>query len=124
MKGKSQKELRAERLRNALQIKGYETDCDVDLPEYTQSHTTGFIPNASRLIGLCHNRVEDAVIPVWSEYTRHGTGDGSDRSRGSHGGIVMHSSRKRALMALRSEIEMKMAALLADLDDAIVTAED
>ncbi|EIZ1086025.1 hypothetical protein MPI44_004573 [Klebsiella oxytoca] len=88
---------------------------------------TGFDINVSRVIStnFSIHGYSPAVYAAWSEKNAHGTGDGSDkpRRRSSRDGILLYSTKKRALGALRRELEDKFAALLLEIDDAIAEEE-
>ena len=81
---------------------------DLPVPEWGQ-HTEGWI--------VFSDRVEEA----WSESVRHGLG--RDRSRGgSQRGMWLHSTRSRALKALRHQTEMAAAERLRAIDIALRAA--
>lgn len=105
-----------ERLKTALALRF--TDApegrDVPKPECGSGATSGWLGNP-------HSRT---VGPHWSEYGSHGTGPVRDsRYCGSQNGIALHSTKLRALKAMRREVERACAKELRAIDIQIEEEE-
>jgi hypothetical protein len=88
---------------------------DVDPPTASGDETCGWITNAYTA----------TVSPAWSGVVCHGIGVFSRkeaRSSGSQRSVCLHSTKLRALQALRHEMECKFAAALAAVDKQIEDA--
>lgn len=75
-------------------------------------------PNSGYISGWNYHYygLEGRVSKMWSEKWGHGNGDGSNRNNGSREGINLYSTKLLALKALRSEMELKFAEKLLDID--------
>lgn len=110
----------------SLRFSDYPTCHDLDARSSVSGLVVGFAINTSRAytMGSIFS-YSPAVYTAWSERNSHGSGDGSDdnRRRSSQGAVPLYSTKKRALGALRRELEDKFAALLLQIDDAIAEEE-
>lgn len=106
----------------SLRFSDYPTSTDLDAKSSDTGLVAGFDFNVSRVFSMGSiNSYSPAVYAAWSERNSHGTGDGSPETRrhSSQGGTLLYSTRKRALGALRRELEDRFASLLLQIDDAI-----
>lgn len=80
--------------------------------------------------GFIFNTYNLKVEPAWSNSVIHGRGYASEaehratRGSASQRGIAMHSTRLRALRALRHSLEVEAAARLMEVDRMIEAEED
>ncbi|EQB4766639.1 hypothetical protein ACYKV1_005985, partial [Klebsiella oxytoca] len=126
MTKKEQTEFEKARSYRSLRFSDYPTSTDLDAKSSDSGLIVGFAINVSRVFSMgTISSYSPAVYAAWSERNAHGTGDGSPetRRRSSQGGIPLYSTRRRALGALRRELEDRFASLLLEIDDAIA-AED
>lgn len=127
MNKKEQIEFDIARSYRSLRFSDYPTSPDLDAKSSDAGLVVGFGINISRVFSLgTIGSYNPAVYPAWSERNRHGVGDGSPESlkRGSRDDVPLYSTRKRALGALRRELEDKFARLLLEIDDAIAAEEN
>lgn len=122
MNKKEQAEFDKARSYRSLRFSDYPTGTDLDVKSSDAGLVVGFGINASRVFSMgMIGSYNPAVYQAWSERNRHGFGDGSPESRknGSRDDVPLYSTRKRALGALRRELEDKFASILLEIDDAI-----
>ncbi|MBQ0600757.1 hypothetical protein J7S78_13240 [Klebsiella oxytoca] len=122
MTKKEQAEFDKARSYRSLRFSNYPTSTDLDAKSSDNGLVVGFDINVSRVFSMGSiSSYSPAVYAAWSERNSHGTGDGSPETRrhSSQGGIPLYSTRKRALGALRRELEDRFASLLLQIDDAI-----
>ncbi|EOU3063366.1 TPA: hypothetical protein ACQQX6_004305 [Yersinia enterocolitica] len=104
-----------ERLKNESQVNRalrWSDYCELkDVPP-PSSQSTGM----DRTQGYTFNAHNSVVTPMWSTSISHGT---IGSKNGSQRGIALYSTRKKALMALRRELERLFAEKLAYVDNEI-----
>ena len=94
---------------------GAEIAPDVPVPEVFASGTAGWMASPARMMGHYDSPSESVEA---MESTSGGHGRAGSQSR-SQGGIALHSSRLRALRALRHGMEVLFARKLAAVDEEI-----
>lgn len=98
-----------------------------DVPAHTgPGFSTGYSVNVHRVLNSGLSHIHDAVRLSWSSAGNHGDGNGSPETRraGSREAIPLHSTKRRALGALRRELEDRFARTLMDIDDAIAAERE
>lgn len=122
MTKKEQAELAKATSYRSLRFSDYTEERDLNITDTDSPVITGFNINMSRVftMGTIFS-YRPAVYQAWSTRTHHGLGDGSKESqhRSSQGATPLYSTRKKALGALRRQLEDKFADLLMQIDMAI-----
>lgn len=104
-----------EALKTALALRFTDADERPDIPSPGPGEKT---------TGWRGNSYSGRAELMWSEFTSHGNGSArSSRLVASQGGIPLHSSKERALRAMRREVERRCAKLLREIDVQIHEAE-
>lgn len=70
-------------------------------------------------VGYSFNTYHREAYQAWTTTSLHGRGDGSSRMAASRGAKPLYSSEKRALQALRHELEQQYAKELYRIDQLI-----
>lgn len=125
MNKKEQDEFNYARSFRAMRFTDHPRIPDVPVPSGSDV-SVGYAVNISRALnGSVSCTPLNGVFQVWSKRSIHGLGDGSVESQrhASRDGIAIHSSRIRALGALRRELEDRFAKILLEIDDAIAEEE-
>jgi len=76
------------------------------------SSSSGF---GAHIYGYSFNSHTIHVSEAWSEFTRNGSGHG-ERKHAAQNGIALYSTKLLALQAMRHEVAIRAARLLADID--------
>ncbi len=96
-------------INRALRWSDYPSEFDLPVPEHDSNYVNGWSINT----------YSASVFESWSKSMSHGSGHiqiGKKHSSASQRGIAQFSTKEKAYMALRRELERKYATELADID--------
>ncbi|MDW7555342.1 hypothetical protein D9623_33445 (plasmid) [Azospirillum brasilense] len=106
-------------LARALRWPEYAEPAMIPPPDFSGSHTSGWLFNTYRLTAQLGG-MGDAVYRAWSESTTHGDGQSPIPHRSAtQGGVHLFATRLDALKALRLAVTEEFARKLARVDAEI-----